>query len=137
MPTGQAHTRRRMPPIADAKPKTLPTISRQKMAWPAMLSWASKSRSKMFMPCAPLPVPWAARPRRGEQALDVLGDDVDLEVDGVADALVAQRGQAERGGDQRDGEASWSSTADDGEGDAVDGDRALLARRSGRPRVAA
>ena len=41
MPTGQAQTRRRIPPIAEAKPKPLPRISRQVIGWPPMVSWAS------------------------------------------------------------------------------------------------
>ena len=41
MPTGQAQTRRRMPPMAEAKPKALPTISRHRMGWPPIVSWAS------------------------------------------------------------------------------------------------
>ena len=41
IPTGQAQTRRRMPPIAEAKPKPLPRISRHVIAWPAMVTWAS------------------------------------------------------------------------------------------------
>ena len=56
MPTGHAHTRRRMPPIADANPKPLPTISRQKIWCPAMVSWALKNCWRMFMPWAPLRV---------------------------------------------------------------------------------
>ena len=41
MPTGHAHTRRRRPPTAEAKPKPLPMISRQAMSWPAMVTCAS------------------------------------------------------------------------------------------------
>ena len=41
MPTGQAQTRRRSPPMAEAKPKALPTISRQVMGWPAIVRCAS------------------------------------------------------------------------------------------------
>ena len=41
MPTGQAHTRRRSPPTAEAKPKPLPRISRHVIGWPAMVTWAS------------------------------------------------------------------------------------------------
>ena len=41
MPIGQAQTRRRRPPIADAKPKALPTISRHVMGWPAIVRCAS------------------------------------------------------------------------------------------------
>src|SRR5680860_1251111 len=33
MPTGQAQTRRRMPPTADARPKRLPTTSRHRTCW--------------------------------------------------------------------------------------------------------
>ena len=74
----------------------------------------------------------AERPRhrhpvRGafQQALDVLGDDVDLEVHGVARALAAEGGDLGGVRDDGDGEAVVGGV-DDGEADAVDGDRALL-----------
>ena len=60
-----------------------------------------------------------------EQLLDVLGDDVGLEVDQVADAAAAERRTGEGLGDQADGEAGLAGL-DDGEADAVDGDRALV-----------
>ncbi len=41
IPTGQAQTLRRIPPMAEAKPKPLPRISRQVIGWPAMVTWAS------------------------------------------------------------------------------------------------
>src|SRR4249920_275927 len=40
-----------------------------------------------------------------QQPLDVLGEDVHLEVDGVADPLATQRGAGQGLGDQADGEA--------------------------------
>ena len=54
MPTGQAQTRRRRPPTAEAKPKALPTISRQVIGWPAMVRWASYSGERGS--CLLLPV---------------------------------------------------------------------------------
>jgi hypothetical protein len=41
MPTGQAQTRRRRPPTAEANPNPLPRISRQVIGCPAMVRWAS------------------------------------------------------------------------------------------------
>jgi hypothetical protein len=61
----------------------------------------------------------------GEQPLDVLGQDVDLEVDPVSGLLDAEGGQLQRGGDEADGEVGVAGL-DDGEADAVDGDGALL-----------
>src|SRR5688572_19925161 len=61
----------------------------------------------------------------GEQSLDVLGRDVDLEVHTVARALVPEGGDLRRVRDDRDGEVVVARL-DDGEADAVDGDRALL-----------
>src|SRR4051812_16088913 len=61
----------------------------------------------------------------GEQALDVLGGDVDLEVHRVARALVPERGDLLRVRDDGDGEAVVGGL-DDGEADAVDGDGPLL-----------
>src|SRR3954470_13891431 len=43
IPTGQAHTRRRSPPTAEANPNPLPRISRQVIGCPAMVTWASYS----------------------------------------------------------------------------------------------
>ncbi len=40
MPTGQAQTTRFIPPIAEAKPKQLPMISRQRMGEPPMTKLA-------------------------------------------------------------------------------------------------
>ena len=57
--------------------------------------------------------------------LDVLGDDVDLEVDRVAGALAAQGGDLGGVRDDGDGEAVVVDGGH-GEADAVDGDRALL-----------
>ena len=48
-PTGHAQTRRRIPPIAEANPKTLPMTSRHRMCEEPMVSWASKRRSSQFM----------------------------------------------------------------------------------------
>ena len=94
MPTGQAHTLRRIPPSAEARPKTLPTISRQVISWPPIVQ---------LRVVQPVEDAHAVLLRRGvggmgEQSLDVLGDDVDLEVDRVAGLLAAQRGELERGG---------------------------------------
>ena len=136
MPTGQAQTRRRMPPIAEAKPKTLPTISRHRMCELPIVSWASKRRSSQFM----REPPWwwigggGAVGRAGEEPLDVLREDVDLEVDGVADGALPEGREGEGGGDERDAEGVVGDGRD-GEADAVDGDRALLddvAREVGR-----
>ena len=69
-----------------------------------------------------------------EQALDVLGDDVDLEVHEVAGALVAEGRDLRGVRDDGDGEAVVAAV-DDGQADAVDGDRALLddvAQQAGR-----
>ena len=64
---------------------------------------------------------------RAEETFDVLGEDVDFEVDGIAGLLGAQRGDGERVRDDGDVERPSSSRrAADGEADAVDGDRALL-----------
>ena len=71
--------------------------------------------------------------RVGHQAFDVLGEDVDLEVDGVANSLVPKRGEGERGGDERDGERVVVDGGD-GEAHAVDGDRALLDDVAGQRR---
>jgi hypothetical protein len=60
-----------------------------------------------------------------QQLLDVLGDHVDLEVDRVARALAAERRQPERRRDEAHLEPVVAERAD-GQGDAVDGDRALL-----------
>jgi hypothetical protein len=46
IPTGQAQIRLLSPPIAEPKPKAFPTTSRHRICWPAMLSWASKIRSR-------------------------------------------------------------------------------------------
>src|SRR5918995_257921 len=59
------------------------------------------------------------------QALDVLGEDVDLEVDRVARPDGAKGGDLQRVLDQRDREGLVVDRRD-GERDAVDGDRALL-----------
>src|SRR5256886_1140555 len=61
----------------------------------------------------------------GEQALDVLRQDVDLEVDGGAGAEVGERGRGERVRDERDLEAFVAERCDR-QRDALDGDRALL-----------
>ena len=74
-----------------------------------------------------------------EQALDVLREHVDLEVDRVAGRERAERGDGERVRDERDREAVLVE-AGDRERDAVDCDRALLDAvaeqpgRSARPR---
>src|SRR4051812_7294 len=60
-----------------------------------------------------------------EQALDVLGDHVDLEVDTVPHTLATQGGNGRGVGDHGDGEAVVGRL-DDGETAAVDRDRPLL-----------
>src|SRR2546423_3984354 len=61
----------------------------------------------------------------GEQALDVLRQDVDLEVDGGARTQLGERGRGERVRDERDLDAPVVEGGD-GQRDALDGDRALL-----------
>ena len=77
----------------------------------------------------------AAHRPPSEQALHVLGDHVDLQVDGLPRGARTERGLAEGGGDEADLEpgvgvrmVSARDGADraDGERDAVHGDRALL-----------
>src|SRR4051812_2059755 len=46
MPTGQVHTVRRIPSQAPASPKTLPTISRQRIADPHICTLASNSHCR-------------------------------------------------------------------------------------------
>ncbi|OEI67420.1 hypothetical protein Cus16_3020 [Curtobacterium sp. ER1/6] len=78
MPTGQAHTRRRIPPSALSSPNTLPITSRQSTVWSPMTSCASNNH--LTMPIDPprcrasrrpgrsngrtdLGIPWTPRPR--------------------------------------------------------------------------
>src|SRR5581483_768750 len=67
----------------------------------------------------------AGRRVAGEQLLDVLADQIDLEVDVLELALLRQRGGGLRVRDDRDLEAA-PVDAVDREADAVDGDRAFL-----------
>ena len=60
-----------------------------------------------------------------QQPLDVLGDDVDLEVDPIAGLTGAEGGPRQRLGDQADREPVGAGL-DDRQADAVDGDRALV-----------
>ena len=53
MPTGQAHTFRRIPAIAEASPNPLPMISRHRIAWPATTSWDSNNQVSTVMRTAP------------------------------------------------------------------------------------
>src|SRR3954468_12354593 len=61
----------------------------------------------------------------GNELLHVLGEDVDLEIDGSPLLRPTQRGALQRLGDQRDREPVLADLRD-GQRDAVDGDRALL-----------
>src|SRR3954454_18499888 len=58
-----------------------------------------------------------------EQLLDVLGDDVDLEVDRIANLLDPEHGELQRGRDQPDAERV-AGDGGDRERHPVDGDRA-------------
>src|SRR5690606_33594621 len=69
---------------------------------------------------APLP-----RFRSPKQLLDVLPEHVVLEINSVADLLLAQVGDRERVRDQPDGKRVTLRFSD-GEGDAVNGDAALV-----------
>src|SRR5690606_17130816 len=60
----------------------------------------------------------------GEQAGDVAGEQVDLEVERVADGALTQRGRRERVRDQADGEAARVDGVD-GEANPVDAHAAL------------
>src|SRR4051812_13705333 len=66
-----------------------------------------------------------------QHLLDVLGDHVDLEVDGVADGFGTEDGELERGRDEPDAERVGGDLHD-GQRDAVDGDRALLHHVAGQ-----
>src|SRR5690606_31754600 len=69
-----------------------------------------------------------------EHAVHVLAEDVDLNVDPVADSLAAQRGQLEGGGDESDLDVILTDSGE-GQADAVEADRALLHDEGGQLRV--
>src|SRR5690606_30213922 len=74
IPTGQAQTRRRIPPRAEAKPKRLPTTSRHRMACPAMTSWAEKRsvNRSMTWPSVSVTEGGGAQPGHAFGGVDVL-----------------------------------------------------------------
>src|SRR4051812_34080160 len=103
----------------------------------AMIRSPSFSRSSSSTTTTISPLPMAAtassisaKPMSGEtlpfeEALDVLGGDVHLEVDEIADALLSERGDGRGVRDDGNREPVLEEI-DDGEAHTVDGDRALL-----------
>ena len=82
-----------------------------------------RRRSRSSVKGMMTPTRWSAATRRRST---YLASDVDLEVDGIARLAGAQRGDGEGVRDDRDRRTPSSSSAGDGEADAVDGDRPLL-----------
>ena len=95
MPTGQAQTRRRRPPTAEANPKRVAEdlAPGDRVAGDGQLGVVERGGEAHAGP-------FRGSGAVGEQALDVLGDHVDLEVDGVAGLLEAERGAGQGLGDQ-------------------------------------
>src|SRR3954454_9157911 len=112
--------------------------------WAAMTRSPSFSRSSSSTTTTILPAAMSSRAasmvenvisaRVGNELLQILGEDVNLEVDLATGLRLSQRRPLERLRDQRHGEPVVADVGDR-ERDAVDGDRALLHHIAQQPRI--
>src|SRR6478735_3454167 len=118
IPTGHAQISLRIPRIALARPKTLPSTSRWSTGWPSIVQNPSSSQCRGSIS--------AVLTMMGEQSFDVLRDHVDLEVDEVAGCLETKSCELQGRRDEADRErAGPVGHGGDRERDTVHRNRAL------------